>query len=241
MRFDGRNNNELRNIKITTNFLNKTNSSVLIEFGNTKVLCVSSFEAKQPQFLLNTDEGWVTAEYSMLPCSSDQRIPRERSKVGGRTQEIQRLIGRALRAVVDTKKLNKHTITVDCDVLQADGGTRTASITGAYVSLSILFKDMINKGILLENPFIDSVSAVSTGIVKGENVTDLNYVEDSSAEVDMNFVITGSGKIVEVQGTAEEKPFTKKQLDDMYELAEQSCNQLKKLQEIALDFDVKSK
>lgn len=239
MRFDCRNNDELRHIKITTNFLNKVSSSVLVEFGDTKVLCCSTFEIKQPPFLANTEKGWVTAEYNMLPCSSNSRIQRERSKVGGRTQEIQRLIGRSLRSIVDTEKLNKTTITVDCDVLQADGGTRTASITGAYVSLSILFREMLEKNILTENPLLDSVSAISTGIVNEECVTDLNYKEDSSAEVDMNFVITGSGKIVEVQGTAEEKPFTKKQLDMLYELAEKACNQLKNIQEVALNFEVK--
>lgn len=239
MRFDGRNPEELRHVRITTNYLNKVSSSVLVEFGDTKVLCAASFETKQPPFLLNTDEGWVTAEYSMLPCSSDKRISRERSKVGGRTQEIQRLIGRSLRAIVDRKKLNKTTITVDCDVLQADGGTRTASITGAYVSLSLLFREMIQKGLLTENPLVDSVSAISAGIIKGEVLVDLNYPEDSSAEVDMNFVMTGSGKIIEVQGTAEEKPFTKKELDLLYDVAEKSCKSLKELQDIALNFEVK--
>ncbi|MEK7432921.1 MAG: ribonuclease PH [Cyanobacteriota bacterium] len=239
MRFDGRNNDETRNIKITTGFLNKVPSSVLVEFGDTKVLCSASYESKQPPFLINTDDGWITAEYAMLPCSSDKRIQRERGKVGGRTQEIQRLIGRSLRAITDTKKLNKHTITVDCDVLQADGGTRTASITGAYVSACILFKEMIRKELISENPFNDSVSGISTGISDGESIVDLNYHEDSNAEVDMNFVITGSGKIVEVQGTAEEKPFTKKQLDVMYDLAEKACKELKNIQDISLNFEVK--
>ena len=154
MRFDGRNNDETRNIKITTGFLNKVPSSVLVEFGDTKVLCSASYESKQPPFLLNTDDGWITAEYAMLPCSSDKRIQRERSKIGGRTQEIQRLIGRSLRAITDNRKLNKHTITIDCDVLQADGGTRTASITGAYISLSILFNEMLGKALLTEKSHV---------------------------------------------------------------------------------------
>lgn len=232
MRLDNRDFNQSRNIKITKNFLNKVATSVLIEFGDTKVLCTSSYDIKQPQFLLGTEKGWVTAEYSMLPMSTEQRVSRERGKVGGRTQEIQRLIGRSLRAVTNLEKLNKLSFTVDCDVLQADGGTRTASITGAYVSLSLLFKNLIEKGILLENPFKDSVSAISVGIVNGNICTDLNYQEDSKAEVDMNFVITGSGGIVEVQGTAEAEPFTKEQMDTMYNLANLTCNELK-LKQIA--------
>ena len=234
MRQDNRNFNQTREVKITKNFLNKVDTSVLIEFGNTKVLCTSSYELKQPPFLLNTIKGWVTAEYAMLPMSTDQRVARERGKVGGRTQEIQRLIGRSLRAVVNMEKLNKMSFTVDCDVLQADGGTRTASITGAYISLKILFNDLIAKGILNENPFKDSVAAISVGIVAGNICTDLDYSEDSKADVDMNFVITGSGGIVEVQGTAEAEPFSKSQLDQMYDLAEQSCNQLKEIQSNAL-------
>lgn len=231
MRPDKREFDQTREIKITKNFLNKIATSVLIEFGDTKVLCTSSYQVKQPPFLLGTDRGWVTAEYAMLPMSTEERISRERSKVGGRTQEIQRLIGRSLRAVTKLDKLNKMSFTVDCDVLQADGGTRTASITGAYVSLKILFDNLISQGLLTENPFKDSVSAISIGIVEGEICTDLNYIEDSKAEVDMNFVITGSGGIVEVQGTAETEPFTKAHLDKMYDLAEKSCNLLKQKQE----------
>ena len=231
MRPDNREFDQTREIKITKNFLNKIATSVLIEFGDTKVLCTSSYQVKQPPFLLGTDRGWVTAEYAMLPMSTEERISRERSKVGGRTQEIQRLIGRSLRAITKLDKLNKMSFTVDCDVLQADGGTRTASITGAYVSLKILFDNLISQGLLTENPFKDSVSAISIGIVEGEICTDLNYIEDSKAEVDMNFVITGSGGIVEVQGTAETEPFTKAQLDKMYDLAEKSCNLLKQKQE----------
>ncbi len=234
MRLDGRENNQIRPIKITKNFLNKVPTSVLIEFGDTKVLCASSFEIKQPPFLLGSEKGWVTAEYSMLPQSTQQRVGRERSKVGGRTQEIQRLIGRSLRAVTNLEKLNKLSVTVDCDVLQADGGTRTASITGAYVSLSILFREMLDKGLISEIPFRDSVSAISTGIINDNIYADLNYEEDYKAQVDMNFVITGSGELVEVQGTAEEKPFSKALLDEMYNLASQACESLKNFQKETL-------
>lgn len=227
MRADNREFHKTRNVTITKNYLNKVETSVLIEFGDTKVLCTSSYEIKQPPFLVGTDKGWVTAEYSMLPMSTQQRVSRERGKVGGRTQEIQRLIGRSLRAVTNLEKLNKLNFTVDCDVIQADGGTRTASITGAYVSLSILFNSLISKGILSENPFKDSVSAISIGIINGEVCADLNYEEDSKADVDMNFVITGNGGIVEVQGTAEAEPFTKHQLDKMYMYADESCQFLK--------------
>ncbi|MBC7473875.1 MAG: ribonuclease PH [Candidatus Sericytochromatia bacterium] len=234
MRFEDRKNNQLRPVKITKNFLNKVSTSVLIEFGNTKVLCGASFESKQPPFLINTSKGWVTAEYSMLPLSTDQRVGRERGKVGGRTQEIQRLIGRSLRAITDLEKLNKYSITVDCDVLQADGGTRTASITGAYISLSILFNEMLEKGLLTENPLRDSVAAISVGIIDGHAYLDLDYSEDSKAEVDMNFVLTGDGGIIEVQGTAETKPFNKEMLDQMYNLAFEACNQLKDIQKYSI-------
>lgn len=234
MRSDNRDYSQIRDIKITKNYLNKVETSVLIEFGDTKVLCTSSYELKQPPFLIGTEKGWVTSEYSMLPMSTQQRVSRERGKVGGRTQEIQRLIGRSLRAITDLEKLNKLNFTVDCDVLQADGGTRTASITGAYVSLSILFNSLISKGILNETPFKDSVSAISIGIINGEVCADLNYEEDSKADVDMNFVITGKGGIVEVQGTAEAEPFTKQQMDKMYEYADKSCSFLKIKQEEAL-------
>lgn len=234
MRIDNRKFEDIREVKITKNYLNKVATSVLVEFGDTKVLCTSSFETKQPPFLLNTESGWVTAEYSMLPMSTGSRINRERSKVGGRTQEIQRLIGRALRVIVDLNKLNKCSITVDCDVLQADGGTRTASITGAYVSLYILLEKMLKDGIIKEFPIKDSVSAISVGIVEGNICADLNYYEDSKAEVDMNFVITGNGGIVEVQGTAEREPFSKETLDLMYEKAFNACRKLSIIQKEAL-------
>lgn len=235
MRTDGRKNDLSRPVKITTGFLNKVPTSVLVEFGDTKVLCTASYETRQPPFLLNTPKGWVTAEYSMLPLSAQQRISRERSKVGGRTQEIQRLIGRSMRAVVDLEKLNKLSITVDCDVLQADGGTRTASITGGYVSLCLLINQLLEKGLLAEMPVIDSVAAISAGIVNGEAVVDLDYPEDSTAEVDMNFVITGNGGLVEVQGTAEHKPFSKADMDKMFDLAFQACERLKAIQQEALN------
>ena len=237
MRSDGREYNQLREIKITKNYLSKIPTSVLVEFGDTKVLCVASFETKQPPFLLNTEKGWVTAEYSMLPISGSatQRIQRERSKVSGRTQEIQRLIGRSMRAIVDLEKLNKHSITIDCDVLQADGGTRTASITGAYISLCLLLKEMKDNNRITENPIVDSISAISVGIIGDKVCADLNYVEDSSAIVDMNFVITGNGGIVEVQGTAEGGTFSKAQLDQMYDSAFQACTQLKSIQSKTLE------
>jgi len=234
MRVDNRNFEDIRDVKITKNYLNKIPTSVLVEFGDTKVLCTSSFENKQPPFLLNTESGWITAEYSMLPMSTEVRIQRERNKISGRTQEIQRLIGRALRTVVDLNKLNKCSIIVDCDVLQADGGTRTASITGAYVSLHILLEKMLKDGVIQELPIKDSVSAISVGIVEGNICVDLNYYEDSNAEVDMNFVITGNGSIVEVQGTAEKEPFSKKILDLMYEKALISCKKLSLIQKETL-------
>lgn len=237
MRNDGRDYTQLRSVKITKGYLNRVPTSVLVEFGDTKVLCTASVEMKQPQFLLNTEKGWVTAEYSMLPmcATSKQRIGRERSKVGGRTQEIQRLIGRSMRAAVNLEKLNKVSITIDCDVLQADGGTRTASITGGYVSLCLLVKELLDNGILKENPIIDNISAVSIGIIDGKVCTDLNYEEDSSAETDMNFVMTGNGGIIEVQGTAEGKPFSKEELDLMYDSAFKACTELKQFQNEALN------
>jgi ribonuclease PH len=237
MRNDGRDYNQLRPIKITKGYLNRVPTSVLVEFGDTKVLCTASVESKQPPFLLNTEKGWVTAEYSMLPmcATSKQRIGRERSKVGGRTQEIQRLIGRSMRAAVNLEKLNKTSITIDCDVLQADGGTRTASITGGYVSLCLLVKEMLEEGKLTENPIIDNISAVSIGVIGDKICTDLNYEEDSTAETDMNFVMTGSGGMIEIQGTAEGKCFSKEELDLMYDAAFKACTELKQIQNEALN------
>lgn len=212
---------ELRPIRITNGYLRNVPGSVLVEFGNTKVLCAASLDDKTAPFLKNTGKGWLTAEYSMLPMSTQTRSAREaaRGKVGGRTHEIQRLIGRSLRAVTDLTVFGERTIYIDCDVIQADGGTRTASITGAFVALVDLFKDMKARGLVKEIPVNDFVSAVSVGIVQNQVLLDLEYEEDSQAEVDMNFVMTGRGLFIEVQGTAEHVPFNKKQLDEMTTLA----------------------
>lgn len=211
---------ELRPIKITNNYLKHT-ASVLIEFGNTKVICTAAASDKTAPFLRNTGKGWLTAEYSMLPMSTQTRTTREavRGRLGGRTHEIQRLIGRSLRAVTDLTAFGEKTIYIDCDVIQADGGTRTASITGAFVALVDLFKKMKRDGIVDKIPINDFVSAISVGIMDNGVILDLEYEEDSKAQVDMNFVMTGSGLFIEVQGTAEQQPFNKEQLDRMTELA----------------------
>jgi len=201
--------------------LKNTAGSVLVEFGNTKVICAASLDNKPAPFLKNTGKGWLTAEYSMLPMSTQTRTTREssRGKVGGRTHEIQRLIGRSLRAVTDLTAFGERTIYLDCDVIQADGGTRTASITGAFIALVELFKRLRQEGVVKEIPVSDFLSAISVGIVDNQILLDLEYEEDSRAEVDMNFVMTGSGLFIEVQGTAERVPFNKAQLDQMTELA----------------------
>jgi ribonuclease PH len=212
---------ELRPVRITNKYLRNVPGSVMVEFGNTKVLCAASLEDKTAPFLKNTGKGWLTAEYSMLPMSTQTRSAREaaRGKLGGRTHEIQRLIGRSLRAVTDLTAFGERTIYIDCDVIQADGGTRTASITGAFVALVDLFKGMKEQGLIKEIPVNDFVSAVSAGIVQNQVMLDLEYEEDSQAEVDMNFVMTGRGLFIEVQGTAEHVPFNKNQLDEMTTLA----------------------
>ena len=201
--------------------MKNTAGSVLVEFGNTKVICAASLDNKPAPFLKNTGKGWLTAEYSMLPMSTQTRTTREssRGKVGGRTHEIQRLIGRSLRAVTDLTAFGERTIYLDCDVIQADGGTRTASITGAFIALVDLFKRLRQEGVVKEIPVSDYLSAISVGIVDNQILLDLEYEEDSRAEVDMNFVMTGSGLFIEVQGTAERVPFNKEQLDLMTELA----------------------
>lgn len=226
-RSSGRKYGELRPIKITNNYL-KSTASVLVEFGNTRVLCAASLDDKTAPFLKNTGKGWLTAEYSMLPMSTETRTAREstRGKVGGRTHEIQRLIGRSLRAVTDLTAFGEKTIYLDCDVIQADGGTRTASITGAFVALVDLFKKMREQGIVKTIPVNDFVSAVSVGIIENEILLDLEYEEDSRAEVDMNFVITGSGLFIEVQGTAERIPFSKQHLAQMTETAENGIREI---------------
>jgi ribonuclease PH len=220
-RKSGRKFGELRPINITNHYLKNTAGSVLVEFGNTKVICAASLDNKPAPFLKNTGKGWLTAEYSMLPMSTQTRTTREsvRGRLGGRTHEIQRIIGRSLRAVTDLTAFGERTIYLDCDVIQADGGTRTASITGAFIALVDLFKRLRQEGVVKEIPVSDYLSAVSVGIVDNQILLDLEYEEDSRAEVDMNFVMTGSGLFIEVQGTAERVPFNKDQLDLMNELA----------------------
>lgn len=235
-RNDGRCNTDLRPITITRNFIKHAEGSVLIEFGDTRVICTASVEESVPPFLRGKGTGWVTAEYSMLPRATHTRSPREASKgkQGGRTLEIQRLIGRSLRAVVDMSKLGERSIHIDCDVIQADGGTRTASITGAYVALVDALSTLKKKGLVSEIPIREAVAAVSVGIVGGETLLDLNYPEDSAAEVDMNFVMTASDRFVEVQGTAETEPFTIIQMDSMRDLAAVGIRRLFDIQQEAL-------
>lgn len=208
--------------------------SCLVSFGHTKVLCTASVEKSVPPFLKGKGEGWVTAEYSMLPRATHTRSKRDREKVSGRTSEIQRLIGRALRAAIDFKKLGEQTIMIDCDVLQADGGTRTASICGAYVALAIAVQKMVKNGDI-QNPIIDSVAAISVGINRGFPLLDLDYEEDSGCDVDMNVVMTGKGALVEVQGTAEKEPFQRDQLDTMIDLAMQGIAKISVLQKAAIE------
>ena len=236
MRNDDRSAADLRPVKITRNFTKHAEGSVLIEFGDTKVLCTASVEESVPPFLRGKGTGWVTAEYAMLPRATHTRSPREaaKGKQTGRTLEIQRLIGRSLRAVTDLTKLGERSIYIDCDVIQADGGTRTASITGAYIALVDALNSLKSKEILSETVIKEAIASVSVGIVAGEALLDLNYIEDSSAEVDMNFVITASGRFVEVQGTAEAEPFTIADMDNMRNLALAGVKQLLHFQEEAL-------
>ena len=224
MRSDGRKPSQLRPLKITPSYIKTADGSVLIEMGDTRVICTAKLEERVPPFLRNSGKGWITAEYGMLPGSSQQRIGREssRGKVGGRTHEIQRLIGRSLRSVADLKSLGERSVWIDCDVIQADGGTRTASITGAYIALMEAVRVWRERDSLSADPVKDAVAAVSIGIVDGKILLDLCYEEDSKADVDMNFVMTGSGKFIEVQGTAESAPFTKKQA----EIAHQGIKEL---------------
>lgn len=228
MRPNGRRNDELRKVTITRNFIKNAEGSVLICFGDTKVICTATIEEKVPPFLKDQKRGWVTAEYGMLPRSTQTRILRESvtGKIGGRTHEIQRLIGRSLRSVVSLDMLGERTIWIDCDVIQADGGTRTAAITGAYICLADAVNYAIRNGIIERSPLNDYLAAVSVGIVKGEARLDLCYAEDSIAEVDMNVVMTGNGRFVEVQGTAEGVPFDRSALDNLLNLAEKGIRQL---------------
>lgn len=236
MRSDGRKPGELRQITITRNFIKHAEGSVLVEFGDTKVICNASVEESVPPFLRGKGTGWVTAEYSMLPRATHTRSSREASKgkIGGRTHEIQRLIGRSLRAVIDLSALGERSVHIDCDVIQADGGTRTASITGAYIALVDAVTWLLEKKAISSNPLREAVAAVSVGIVGKEVLLDLDYSEDSTAEVDMNFVVTSSGRFVEVQGTAEAEPFTLEEMDAMRVVALGGINQLLKVQQEAL-------
>lgn len=236
MRDNGRQNDKIRELKITRGFLKYPEGSVLVEMGETKVLCTISVEEKVPPFLKNSGKGWLTAEYSMLPRSTHTRSIRESvaGRIGGRTHEIQRLIGRALRAVVNLDILGERTIWVDCDVIQADGGTRTASITGGYIALVDALWTMKKRGMIDKIPVRDSIAAISVGIVGGEILLDLTYEEDSRAEVDMNFVMTGRGLLIEVQGTAEKTPFSKEQFDLMYQMALKGINEITRIQKLTL-------
>src|SRR5438309_1278656 len=227
-RSDNRSPDQLRPIKITPEFITTAEGSALIEVGNTRVICTASIEETVPQFMRNSGKGWISSEYSMLPRSTLTRTPREVSKgrQSGRTHEIQRLIGRSLRAVVDLAKLGERTIWIDCDVIQADGGTRTASITGAFVALGLALEKLVEAGTLTAVPFRDYVAAVSVGIVDGEILLDLSYEEDSRADVDMNFVMTAGYKLVEVQATAERQVFEEQQLGKMIALARAGVQQL---------------
>lgn len=232
----GRDNNDLRRIKITKDYIRYAEGSCLIEFGNTKVIATASVEETVPPFLKGKGTGWVTAEYSMIPRSCRSRVPRESSKgkVGGRTHEIQRLIGRSMRSVVDMKKLGERTVWMDCDVIQADGGTRCASITGSFVALVLALAKLKKDGVIDEIPVSDYVAAVSVGIVGGKPALDLDYDEDSGAEVDMNIVMTGSGKFIEVQGTAEREPFTKHEMETLLSLAKDGIDSIVRAQKKAL-------
>lgn len=238
-RFQNRKLNELRAVFLGPSFVKYAEGSCFVKFGDTHVICAATIEEKVPPFLRNTGSGWVTAEYGMLPRSSHERIEREaaKGKQSGRTQEIQRLIGRALRSVVDLKALGERQIKIDCDVLQADGGTRTASITGAYVALHQALNKLVEQKKIKTLPLIDQIAAVSCGIIDGKPMLDLNYHEDSNAQVDANFVITGQGKLVEVQAAAEKDPFSEKEFVDLLQLAKQGTQELNRLQRQALKLD----
>ena len=231
-REDGRAENQLRKIKITRDFNLYAEGSVLIEFGNTKVICTASVSEKVPPFLKGQGKGWITAEYSMIPRATGERNQREsaKGKLSGRTMEIQRLIGRALRTAIDLDKLGERTVTIDCDVIQADGGTRTTSISGGHIALALAMTKFVNEGILAENPIISNVAAISVGIVGGTPMLDLKYSEDSAAEVDMNVVMNGEGRFVEVQGTGEEATYTRAELNELLDLAEAGINEIIELQ-----------
>ena len=235
-RIDGRNNEQIRPVKIIRNYLKHAEGSVLIEMGDTKVICTASVDDKVPPFIKGTGKGWITSEYGMLPRSTETRKPREsaRGKIDGRTMEIQRLIGRALRSIVNLEKLGEITIYIDCDVIQADGGTRTASITGSFVALVDALYNLVQQEKLKEVPLNGYIAAVSVGIKDGEAILDLNYAEDSTCQVDMNMVMTDRGEFIEIQGTGEESPFNKTQLREMMELAEKGIQELIEIQKQSL-------
>ena len=235
----GRAPDQLREIKIERNYTEHAEGSVLISCGRTKVLCNATVETRVPHFLKGKGQGWITAEYGMLPRSTNSRMAREaaKGKQSGRTQEIQRLIGRSLRAAVNLKALGEHSITLDCDVIQADGGTRTASITGAYVALADAINSMLSKKLIKKNPLIRQIASVSVGVYQGHAVLDLDYPEDSNAETDMNVVMDDNGDFIEVQGTAEGEPFTMKDMQDMLKLSEIGIAELIKFQNQALSAD----
>lgn len=232
LREDGRDLDELRVLKATKDFNLYAEGSVLMECGNTKVICTATVSDKVPPFLKNQGKGWLTAEYSMIPRATGERNQREsaKGKLTGRTMEIQRLIGRALRTAINLEKLGERTVTIDCDVIQADGGTRTTSITGGYIALALAMKKLVTEGVLTENPIISNVAAISVGIVNGTPMLDLKYTEDSIAEVDMNIVMNGEGKFVELQGTGEKATYTRKDLNEMLDLAEKGLKKIMELQ-----------
>lgn len=234
VRKDGRAHDALRQVRITRNFIRHAEGSVLVEVGDTRVICTASIDEKVPQFLRGQGQGWVTAEYAMLPRATPTRTQRERGSAGGRSQEIQRLVGRSLRAVVDMNRLGERAIVIDCDVIQADGGTRTASITGGFLALADALHYLGVTGKTAQEPLRDCVAATSVGILGKEFFIDLDYFEDSSAEVDMNVVMTGAGQFVEIQGTAEQTPFTQEQLRELLTLAERGIRRLIGLQREAL-------
>lgn len=236
MRVDNRKYDELRPVTITRNFTKYSAGSILVESGNTKVICTASIEEYVPPHIKNTGTGWITAEYSLLPGATPSRVPREstKGKISGRTHEIQRLIGRSLRAICDLALLKERTIWIDCDVIQADGGTRTAAITGGYIALVDAVQWLLDKNVIKENPLINSVAAISAGIVNNIALLDLCYAEDAAAQVDMNFVMTGSGKYIEVQGTGEEYAFDEDQLAKMLTLARKGICEITEIQKKAL-------
>ena len=236
MRADGRKNSELRPVVVQAGYLQWAEGSVLMDMGNTRVLAAASYEDRVPKFLMGSGRGWVSAEYSMLPRATEVRTPREvqKGRPSGRTQEIQRLIGRSLRAVTAMEKMGECTIWVDCDVLQADGGTRTASITAGYIALSLAVRTLMERGVMPADPLTDEVAAVSAGLVDGDPLLDLCYEEDSRAEVDFNVVMTGAGRLVEIQGTAEGQPFSREELTALVDLAESGIRELTDIQRRAL-------